>query len=418
MTPQLEKARRYEKEGERAIKTEERPALHLTPQCGWMNDPNGFSYYGNRVHLFYQYAPYQTTWGPMHWGHAVTRDFLHWEYRPCVMAPDTKADRDGCFSGTALTMPDGRQKLFYTGVTKAEELQVQCAAVGDGEDYEKLPDNPLIDASMLPDGYFHKDFRDPKVWKEEDGLYRMLVSARNAQGDGELLLFSSPDSETWEFSSVLYRGETGAGVMLECPDLFHLDGKDVLLVSPMGGSPYACIGTVDPKTWEFQVESRQQLDLGPDFYAPQTMEMPDGRRIMIGWMQNWDTVAEKTKGRKIAGQMTLPRELRIRDQKLFQCPVRELMDGVTSREETGIFAKGGVLTLQSETEQGAEMIRLEGSDQRYVLLLDRFSAELFCETTGETRTECFAKQQVERKICLPGLGAGEERLRMERCLIS
>lgn len=418
MTPQLEKARIYEKKAAQEIKEEERPALHLTPCCGWMNDPNGFSFYRDRVHLFYQYAPYQTTWGPMHWGHAVSRDFLHWEYLPCAMAPDTDADRDGCFSGTALTMPDGRQKLFYTGVTKAEELQVQCAASGDGTDYEKNPDNPLINASMLPAGYFCRDFRDPKVWKEGSHGYRMLVSVRNAQGDGELLLFSSPDSEAWEFTSVFFRGEKGAGVMLECPDLFHLDGKDVLLVSPMGGSPYACIGTVDQTTGEFHPGSIQQLDQGPDFYAPQTMETPDGRRIMMGWMQNWDTVEEKTKGRRIAGQMTLPRELSIRDGKLCQRPVRELFNGGASREVTQIVAKNGTVTLHDRTEQGAEMIRLQGREMTALLLLDRFSLEVFFETTGETWSESFAKPQTQRTITLPGLAAAEERLLMERTFIS
>ena len=352
----------------------------------------------------------------MHWGHAVTEDFLHWAYLPCVLAPDTDADKDGCFSGSAVTLPDGRQKLFYTGVTKMDALQVQCAAVGDGRAYEKVPGNPLIDASMLPEGYQCKDFRDPKVWADSEGMYRMLVSARNADGDGDLLLYSSWDSEIWSFTSVLFRGEKEAGVMLECPDLFRLDGWDVLMVSPMGGAPTAFLGTLD-REWHFTAETKQIPDTGPDFYAPQTFAMPDGRRILTGWMQNWDTVAEKTKGRKTAGQMTVPRELFIRDQKLCQRPVQELMTAPSAWEETTVFARDNVVTLPAHPDGCAELITLRSETQRYIVLSDRFSLELFCESTGETHSESFAKEQAQRRIFLPGLAAGEQALGMKRGFI-
>ena len=114
----LGKARQYEEKREKEIKETERPAFHLTPRIGWMNDPNGFSYFAGKYHMFYQYHPYSTKWGPMHWGHAVSDDLLHWENLPAALAPDTEYDKDGCFSGSAITREDGRHLLLYTGVVK------------------------------------------------------------------------------------------------------------------------------------------------------------------------------------------------------------------------------------------------------------------------------------------------------------
>ncbi|MDE6319779.1 MAG: glycoside hydrolase family 32 protein, partial [Lachnospiraceae bacterium] len=129
----LRDARRYEETMERKIGWEEKPDFHLSTRVGWMNDPNGFSFYKGEYHMFYQYHPYDSHWGPMHWGHAVSKDLLHWEYLPAALAPDMDYDRDGCFSGSAVVLPDGRQLLMYTGVAKetqpdggTREIQTQC----------------------------------------------------------------------------------------------------------------------------------------------------------------------------------------------------------------------------------------------------------------------------------------------------
>ena len=110
MTSQtLRDARRYEETYEKRIKKEDRPEFHFSSRVGWLNDPNGFSYYQGKYHLFYQYHPYDPYWGPMHWGHAVSEDLLHWEYLPAALAPDQPYDRDGCFSGSAVELPDGEE---------------------------------------------------------------------------------------------------------------------------------------------------------------------------------------------------------------------------------------------------------------------------------------------------------------------
>ena len=151
MSDALERAREYELAAERDIAPAERPLFHLSARCGWMNDPNGFSFYNGQYHLFYQYHPYTSHWGPMHWGHAVSRDLLHWEYLPAALAPDTAYDGGGCFSGSAATLPDGRHLLMYTGVSKdgVRKKQTQNLAVGDGRDYQKLPQNPVIGEALL-----------------------------------------------------------------------------------------------------------------------------------------------------------------------------------------------------------------------------------------------------------------------------
>lgn len=343
MTSQiLRDARKYEEEMERKIADETRPAFHLSARVGWMNDPNGFSLYRGEYHLFYQYHPFTPFWGPMHWGHAVSKDLLHWEYLPVVLAPDMDYDRDGCFSGNAVVLPDGRHLLMYTGVSKEtqsdgsmREVQTQCLAIGDGVDYEKCLENPVLDERHLPEGGSRYDFRDPKVWRKSDGTYRCVVANCTQEHDGQVLLYSSQDGFSWKYEKILAANQKRFGRMWECPDFFALDGKQVLIVSPQdmmpqgfeyhnGNGTLCLIGTYDENTDTFVEESNQAIDYGIDFYAPQTILAPDGRRIMIGWMQNWDTCNLHAPERPWFGQMSLPRELSIKNGRLYQNPIREL----------------------------------------------------------------------------------------------
>ena len=333
-------ARAYEKEEGGKIPASARPLFHLTPWVGWMNDPNGFSYYRGQYHLFYQYNPYDTQWDAMHWGHAVSHDLLHWTYLPAALAPDAPYDSFGCFSGSAMELNDGRQLLLYTGVRKeggdkAKEFQTQCVAVGDGVNYQKYARNPVLDTADLPEGLSPYDFRDPKIWRRPEGGYRCVVGARRMDKRGVLLLFDSDDGFRWRFFSILAENDGRLGLMWECPDFFPLDGKHVLFVSPQdmlpegfeyhNGNGTVCqIGTFDEETGKFHAEFDQAIDYGIDFYAPQTLLTPDGRRVMIGWMQNWDTCNLHVKSTPWFGQMSLPRELSIKNGRLYQSPLREL----------------------------------------------------------------------------------------------
>ncbi len=342
MSQTLRDARAYEEERELFIKPEDRPGFHLSARVGWMNDPNGFSFYQGQYHMFYQYYPYDSHWGPMHWGHAVSKDLLHWQYLPAALAPDMPYDHAGCFSGSAIELPDGRHLLLYTGVSREvtdsgelRDVQTQNLAIGDGVNYKKYPHNPVITAADLPAGGSREHFRDPKIWREPDGTYRAIAANYAGEGGGQMLIFRSDDAFAWQFDSVLSRNDGRIGRMWECPDLFRLDGKDVLLASSQdmlpkgfeyhnGNGTFYFIGHIDPETGRIVEESDHAADYGIDFYAPQTVLTPDGRRVMIGWMQNWDTCNLHTKSTPWFGQMSLPRELHVKDGILYQTPIREL----------------------------------------------------------------------------------------------
>ena len=224
MNDSLRKARQYEAGPVRSPVFEPRPRLHFTAPVGWLNDPNGFSWYRGQYHLFYQYYPYGTHWGPVHWGHAVSSDLLQWTYLPAALAPGEEYDRDGCFSGSALEMKDGTHLLMYTGYvydesdSKHRGIQTQNIALGDGREYEKYSGNPVILNADIPDGGDPYDFRDPKVWREQDGtLYAVIASGREDLG-ARILVFQSQNGLKWSFSHVLTENRLRFGKMWECPD--------------------------------------------------------------------------------------------------------------------------------------------------------------------------------------------------------
>lgn len=174
----------------------------------------------------------------MHWGHSVTTDMISWEQLPAALAPDQDYDRIGCFSGSAIEA-DNKHVLVYTGVTKItlpdgreEERQNQCIAFGDGRDYVKYENNPVVTGEMLPENCSRIDFRDPKIWKEEDTYY-LIVGSKDNRQIGQVVLCSSKDLKEWKFETVLAANSTGkVGTMWECPDFFPLGDKHVLICSP------------------------------------------------------------------------------------------------------------------------------------------------------------------------------------------
>ena len=337
-----------------------------------MNDPNGFSRYDGKYHLFYQAYPDGLNWGPIRWGHAVSEDLIRWERLPYALMPDRDYDSGGCFSGTALTLEDGRHMLMYTGCrpdpedTLGRGLQVQCVAFGDGTTYEKYDGNPVITGDMLPEGGDPYEFRDPKMWRDDDGTFRAVIASYNRTHGAQILLYKSNDGLNWEFVNVLADGEGKPGWMWECPDIFPLDGRHVLLAGTMGEVDSICrIGEFDDEQGLFRESSWQSTEQGFDFYAGQTVLTPDGRRILIGWMQNPRTAEYREIDLPINGQMSIPRELQIRDGKLLQKPVKELngyrtdevvyrnvkLDGVEQKLD-GICGRTVDMELQIRLDEG------------------------------------------------------------------
>lgn len=365
----IAKAMKYIEENRHAVNPSYRHNYHVMPPIGWMNDPNGFVYYQGEYHLFYQFHPYDSKWGPMHWGHAKTKDLIHWEELPVALAPDQPFDKDGCFSGSAIEK-DGKLYLMYTGhsVVEGKSYQTQCVAVSeDGIQFKKYSQNPVIGEQEIGANGDISEFRDPKVF-EREGSYYMVVATKTQDNRGRILLYKSHDLLEWSFYSILLEGTAEQGVMWECPDLFHLDGKDALIMSPIqmtpSGTEYhntsstvAFIGEMDWERGTLEVENYHEIDRGLDFYAPQTTLDDQNRRIMIAWMQMWGrTLPTDELGHRWTGAMTLPRELGIKDNCLIQKPVSDIYNSL----EDSIKLEN--VTLQDDTFT----LRNAASDNSYL----------------------------------------------------
>ncbi len=368
----LKRARAYAQKNITEEINRQKPSFHLCAPIGWINDPNGFSVYKGEYHLFYQYYPYAKAWGPMHWGHSVSKDLVSWKDLPAALAPDKDYDHAGCFSGSALEY-QGQHVLLYTGVEEKETengkeiRQTQCLAIGDGVDYQKTENNPVIYPDGLPQGSSLEDFRDPKIWQEGDTFYAVMGS-RSSDGSGQIPVYTSQNLRNWSLVSILDKCENRYGKMWECPDFFFLGDKAVLLTSPQdmeaeglefhsGNGTLCIIGNCSREDFILHREAVQAIDYGLDFYAPQTTLTPDGRRVMIAWLQSWDNYLSP-EHLAWGGMMTIPRELQIKGGRLYQNPIRELeqyrrekiqYDGVKIREKQSLEGiKGRQIDLALE----------------------------------------------------------------------
>ena len=332
MSKPSDKANAYVAQHAPAGSTPYRPHFHVAVPIGWINDPNGLCVYQGRYHLFAQFHPYDSVWGPMHWAHWVSDDLVSWEWVGVALAPDSPYDELGCFSGTALQVDD-RLVLVYTGVhrnAQGRTVQEQCIAESrDGVHFEKWACNPVIGEWNLPDGTA-EDFRDPKLQRWGDGF--RVIAAHRGPGGGRQLAFTSPDLRTWTYAGVLLEN---VSEMPECPDYGRCDGKDLMITCVMGlkkdglrfrdrkQDTVYLVG--EEREGRLHAERMECVDFGPDFYAPERIVTPDGRNVMIGWMDTWNAKSPtQYLGLGWHGQCTLAREVRIRDGRLYQQPVREL----------------------------------------------------------------------------------------------
>lgn len=312
-----------------SVKKGYRHTYHVMPPVGWMNDPNGFCYAFGKYQLFFQFYPYGAAWNSMHWGHYTTEDFVKWQLQPTALAPSGTADRDGCYSGSAI-VKDGKLYLMYTSVLGSRQTQ-SLAVSSDGVHFEKLGE--VIKSDQLPKSCARSDFRDPKVFKRGE-LYYAVLGSLSTQQEGQILLYRSPDLFKWEYVGTLRRDMLTTRGIYECPDLISLGGKDILIASPQGyetqdwryenlHSSIYMVGELNTEKGSFHIDDEDEIDGGMDFYAPQTLSAPDGRTVMIAWMQMWSRTTP-TAQHGWVGSMTLPRELTLKDGKLYQAPVREI----------------------------------------------------------------------------------------------
>lgn len=327
-----------------------RPQFHFSPPAKWMNDPNGMVYYKGEYHLFYQHYPDSTVWGPMHWGHAISKDIIHWQHQPIALYPDTHGD---IFSGSVVVdekntsgFKQGAEAplvaiftYHYMPGEKAgrKDFQTQGIAYSTdkGRTWTKYANNPVIKNPDI------KDFRDPKViWHAASKQWVLTMAA----GD-EILFYHSPDLKNWEQTGRFGKEEGSHGGVWECPDLFELTTKEgkskwVLLVSigtgaPNGGSgTQYFIGSFNGKTFtnENSKETKLWLDNGTDNYAGVTWyNAPNQRRLFLGWMSNWQ-YAQTVPTQKWRSAMTLPRELSLQESSNgFRLQTKPVTETVTLR---------------------------------------------------------------------------------------
>jgi fructan beta-fructosidase len=404
------------------VKEKFRPQFHFTPQSNWMNDPNGMVYYAGEYHLFYQYHPFGTTWGPMHWGHAVSTDLIHWDHLPIALAPD---EYGAIFSGSAIVDWNNSTGFFnggsglvaifthadqYPGSDRPRQRQSLAYSTDHGRTWTKYEGNPVLTEESIT------DFRDPKVfWHEETNKWIMILAA----GD-HVRIYTSPDLKTWSFASEFGIDAGSHAGVWECPDLFKLpvDGNNghhkwVMIVSIGNESAYEegsrtqyFIGDFDGITFTNgnPHDTVLWLDHGRDNYAGVTWsDIPneDGRRLFLGWMSNWK-YANETPTDAWRSAMTLPRELKLVDSaygvRLVQTPVTEfekIRQEKYSWEELMLVPERNILTdvsgdmveiiaefeLGSATEFGFK-VRKSASEETIIgydavgksLFIDRFNS--------------------------------------------
>ena len=355
------------------------PGYHFRPREHWVNDPNGLTEYKGTYHLYYQYNPHGDTWGDIHWGHATSADLTHWQERPVAMRPCTEKGEIHCFSGSACKLRDGKPVFYYTSVG---EEQAGRGCRNGAEQWMAFP-SPDMDTLIQTDAYamraeMHggrdvREWRDPCVIPYHDG-YLMVLGGCIDNAHGACLLYTSEDGLHFRYHSVLAEDATGQDESWECPNFFPLGDKYVMFYSPYREVRYllgdltedlrfipCASGVLDPSARE-------------GFYAPQTFEDEQGRRIIIGWspdeargtwqgIQGWN------------GCFTLPKELYIENNTLKMRTLPELQQ----LKEAYLAGEGELLPRQV-----GEQFVLTVDD--HLNAGDCVEADVLCSADGKTFT--------------------------------
>lgn len=311
------------------------PRYHFHPPANWMNDPNGLIYWKGQYHLFYQYNPHGPFHGTIHWGHAVSPDLLRWTHLPLALAPTPGGfDEAGCWSGCAFDR-DGVPTLMYTGLrigsTADSWIEVQCLATGSDDlwTWTKGRANPVIPAP--PPGLDIVGFRDPYVWREDEGWACVVGSGIRGSG-GTVLLYRSADAVCWDYVGPLWTRDADAteppwtGSMWECPQFFALGDRHVLIFSiwDEGKTYYTAYAVGHYNDDRFTPRVVRRFDLGPEYYAPAVMRDEHGRLLVWGWLREGRRKAARRED-GWSGVMSLPRVLSLDDDDRLQvAPADEL----------------------------------------------------------------------------------------------
>ncbi len=396
-----------------------RPEFHFSPEIGWMNDPNGLVYFEGEYHLFYQYYPDSTVWGPMHWGHTVSTDLVHWMHLPVALYPDSLGY---IFSGSAVVDKDNTSGFGSQGQiplvaifthhdpakAKAERIDVETQSIAysldKGRIWTKYAANPVVKNPGI------RNFRDPKVlWHEESKHWIMPIAAHD-----HLEFYHSPNLKEWTKTGEFGQSHGAHGGVWECPDIFPLRASNgaekwVLIqnmdrgaVNGGSGAQYF-VGYFDGTTFinDNPPELQLWLDYGADNYAGVTwFNAPKDRRIFISWMSQWFDYAQKVPTHPWRSAMTVPRELSLKETnaglRLFQLPVEELTglrsdtmtivkqeirDSVTIREATTLLELELEFDLSSSTATDFGFVLKNKLGEQVIIGYHRIDSTFYIDRT-------------------------------------
>lgn len=397
--------------------------FHVYPETGWLNDPNGLCYYNGLYHLYFQYSPLDAKRGDIIWGHVTTPDFITYKREEPFIFADSPLDKDGAYSGSAF-IKDNKINFFYTGNVKHEGDFDYITAGRDHNTIKVVSDGFDFDEKILVmdhDDYpadMTRHIRDPKIY-EKDGAYYMFLGARNLADKGMVLIFKSDNLAKFTYH-MRVETDNEFGYMWECPDFFDLNGQGILVCCPQGVASeefrYQNIYQAGYFPLELDLENKTyklgdfiELDYSFDFYAPQTFEDKDGRRILIGWMGIPDADYTNPTDYEWQHAFTIPRALTFENGKLFQRPIEEyenLRDGeldlvkgnihegkvfeaiadnirgdfsVNIREDVRLSYKDGILTLDmGESSYGRDIRKIKiDKIEKLQIFSDKSSLEIF-----------------------------------------
>ncbi len=355
---------------------------HYRPKSGWVNDPNGLVYFNGYYHVFYQHAPdFEVPWKqPMHWGHARTKDFLHWEELPVALYPDKTYDNNGCWSGTAI-VNDDTLYLFYasvhTPVGSAEKIQtVSVAYSKDDVNFEKYNGNPVINGYPEDGG---PDFRDPAVCCIDGTYYCVMASGNPEKRMARLLLYKSEDIFNWSYVGIM--SEWSECKYAECPSFVSMGDLSLLAASvcPLAKQHYFTISFGNFVNNKFTPTQTAEIDKGPDRYAGQVFRDHKGRNILISWVPGWRYGGYVDHD---VGCMSIPMEIKYANGKILANPVEEVRHLFKDDDSAVKRTSDGFIIERS----GRDPVVYKGVVRNLKILRDNYIVEVFVNDGEEVFT--------------------------------
>ena len=380
------------------IEEKYRPLYHHTPKRGWMNDPNGMFYKDGVWHLFYQYNPYGSMWGNMHWGHSSSTDLVHWKDEGVALAPDVWGTM---FSGSCVTDKESVVAMYTSSrpTPFGGDVQAQCLAYSNdgGKTFTKYEGNPVLTAE-------DKDFRDPRpFWNEDIKAWNLILAVGQ-----EMRIYSSPDLKKWKYESSFGKEYGCHGGVWECPDLFPIGQpkKWVLICNINPGGPFGgsatqyFVGQFDGHKFTCEHQDTRWMDYGKDHYATVSFcNAPDNRRTVMAWMSNWQ-YANQVPTMQFRSANSVPRDLGMFEYKgefyVSVVPSKEMLSLRGDKAKQPTEACEIVVDVKKQAEivlsnaKGEQIImRYDAAKQTFSMDRTRsgdvsFSADFPCVTEAPT----------------------------------